>query len=161
MSAYVGETEQNIASAFAEAKSKGAMLVFDEADTFLQNRSNAVRSWEYSQVNEMLTQMESAEYPFVCTTNLIDTLDEAALRRFTFKIKFNFLTVEQANRAMYHFFKIKNADINIKGLTAGDFVTVKKKADFLKITDKYELIKMLNNEVKMKKSAELKNTIGF
>ena len=89
MSAYVGETEQNIASAFAEAKSKGAMLVFDEADTFLQNRYNAVRSWEYSQVNEMLTQMESAEYPFVCTTNLIDTLDEAALRRFTFKIKFN------------------------------------------------------------------------
>lgn len=161
MSAYVGETEQNIASAFAEAKSKGAMLVFDEADTFLQNRSNAVRSWEYSQVNEMLTQMESAEYPFVCTTNLIDTLDEAALRRFTFKIKFNFLTIEQANRAMYYFFKIKNADININGLTAGDFVTVKKKADFLRITDKYELIKMLKDEVKIKKSAELKNTIGF
>lgn len=161
LSAYVGETEQNIAAAFVEAKSKGAMLVFDEADTFLQNRANAVRSWELAQVNEMLTQMESAEYPFVCTTNLIDTLDEASLRRFTFKIKFDFLTKEQANRAMYHFFKIKNADINIKGLTAGDFVTVNKKADFLNISDITKLTQMLYDEVKMKKSSELKNTVGF
>lgn len=44
ISKYVGETEQNIADAFAEAKSKKAMLIFDEADSFLQNRSNAVRS---------------------------------------------------------------------------------------------------------------------
>ncbi|UKI42714.1 MAG: ATP-binding protein [Candidatus Melainabacteria bacterium] len=84
ISPYVGETEQNIAAAFSEAKSKKAMLIFDEADTFLQDRNNAVRSWEVAQVNEMLTQMEAAEYPFICTTNLLDTLDEASLRRFTF-----------------------------------------------------------------------------
>ena len=90
ISPYVGETEQNIARAFSEAKSKKAMLIFDEADTFLQNRNNAVRSWEVAQVNEMLTWMESHEYPFVCTTNLLETLDEASLRRFTFKIKFDF-----------------------------------------------------------------------
>lgn len=92
MSKYVGETEQNIADAFEEAKSKKAMLIFDEADSFLQNRNNAVRNWEVSQVNEMLTWMEFHEYPFVCTTNLLDTLDEASLRRFTFKIKFDFMT---------------------------------------------------------------------
>lgn len=161
MSKYVGETEQNIADAFAEAKSKKAMLIFDEADSFLQNRTNAVRNWEISQVNEMLTWMESHEYPFVCTTNLLDTLDEASLRRFTFKIKFDFMTKEQVNTAFEHFFGIKNADINIKGLTAGDFATVKKKADFLCITDLDELSKMLEDEVKIKKSKELQNVVGF
>ncbi|MBP3924742.1 ATP-binding protein [bacterium] len=161
MSKYVGETEQNIAEAFEEAKSKKAMLIFDEADSFLQNRNNAVRNWEVSQVNEMLTWMESHEYPFVCTTNLLDTLDEASLRRFTFKIKFDFMTSEQTNLAMGHFFGIKNANLNIKGLTAGDFATVKKKADFLCITDLYELSKMLEDEVKIKKSKELQNCVGF
>lgn len=161
ISAYVGETEQNIAKAFDEAKSKKAMLIFDEADTFLQNRNNAVRSWEVSQVNEMLTWMESHEYPFVCTTNLLDTLDEASLRRFTFKIKFDFMTQNQVNTAIEHFFGIKNAGVNIKGLTAGDFATVKKKIDFLGTKDLDEIAKMLTDEVKIKKSKNLQNTVGF
>ena len=161
MSKYVGETEQNIAEAFAEAKSKKAMLIFDEADSFLQNRNNAVRNWEVSQVNEMLTWMESHEYPFVCTTNLLDTLDEASLRRFTFKIKFDFMTKQQVNNAFEHFFGIKNANVDIKGLTAGDFATVKKKADFLCVNELSELCKMLEDEVKIKKSKSLQNVIGF
>ena len=161
MSKYVGETEQNIAEAFAEAKSKKAMLIIDEADSFLQNRNNAVRNWEVSQVNEMLTWMESHEYPFVCTTNLLDTLDEASLRRFTFKIKFDFMTKQQVNNAFEHFFGIKNANVDIKGLTAGDFATVKKKADFLCVNELSELCKMLEDEVKIKKSKSLQNVIGF
>jgi len=162
MSKWVGETEQNIANAFAEAKQKGAMLIFDEADSFLQDRSNANHSWEVSQVNEMLTWMESHEYPFVCTTNLMDSLDEASLRRFTFKIKFDFMTESQANKAMDIFFNIKNASMNIKGLTAGDFATVKKKSDFLNITDIKQLSKMLQEEVNIKKIPELKKkNIGF
>ena len=161
MSKYVGETEQNIAEAFAEAKAKKAMLIFDEADSFLQNRNNAIRNWEIAQVNEMLTWMESHEYPFVCTTNLLDTLDEASLRRFTFKIKFDFMTKQQVNKAFEYFFGIKNANVNIKGLTAGDFATVKKKADFLCIKELPELCKMLEDEVKVKKSKTLKNIVGF
>lgn len=161
MSKWVGENEQNIADAFAEAKAKKAMLIIDEADSFLQTRTNAQRSWEVSMVNEMLTQMESHEYPFVCTTNLLDTLDEASLRRFTFKIKFDFMSAEQVNDAFEHFFGIQDAHVNIKGLTAGDFATVKKKADFLNITDKSELEKMLMEEVKVKKSKTLQNTVGF
>jgi SpoVK/Ycf46/Vps4 family AAA+-type ATPase len=161
MSKWVGGSEQNIASAFAEAKAKKAMLIFDEADSFLQNRNNAQRSWEISQVNEMLTWMESHEYPFVCTTNLLDTLDEASLRRFTFKIRFDFLTNEQVNSAIEHFFGIKDAGVNIKGLTAGDFATVKKKTDFLNITELNEITKMLQDEVKVKKSKELKSAVGF
>ncbi len=101
------------------------------------------------------------EYPFVCTTNLLETLDEASLRRFTFKIKFDFLSTNQVNKAFEHFFKIKEPPIDIKGLTAGDFATVKKKVDFLNIKDIDEITKMLEEEVKLKKSNKLKNKIGF
>ncbi len=158
---WVGETEQNIAEAFKEAKRKRAMLIIDEADTFLRNRNSAVRSWEVSQVNEMLTWMESHSYPFVCTTNLMDSLDEASLRRFTFKVKFDFMTKEQVKLAMEHFFNIKDSKVEINGLTTGDFATVKKKIDFLGSSDTDEIIQMLRDEVKVKKSSALKNAVGF
>ena len=160
-SKWVGETEQNIARAFAEAKEKKAMLIFDEADSFLQARNGDMKSWEIGEVNEFLTQMESHDYPFICTTNLMETLDEATLRRFTFKIKFDFMNDKQVNLAFEHFLGIKNTSVNIKGLTAGDFAVVKKKADFLEVKDVKELTKMLEDEVKVKKSKTLKNSIGF
>lgn len=105
--------------------------------------------------------MEIHEYPFVCTTNLLDSLDEASLRRFTFKIKFDFMTQEQVALAMSHFFGIENSDLIIKGLTTGDFATVKKKADFLNITNIEDISRMLQEEVKIKKSKVLQNSIGF
>ena len=49
------------------------------------------RSWEVTGVNEMLTQMESFAGIFIASTNLRDNLDQAALRRFDLKIKFDFL----------------------------------------------------------------------
>lgn len=109
----------------------------------------------------MLTWMESHEYPFVCTTNLLDSLDEASLRRFTFKVRYDFLTVKQVNCAMEHFFGIKDANVSIKGLTAGDFATVKKKIEFLGIKDLDEIVKMLNDEVKVKNLKIYKTQLDF
>ena len=86
MSMWVGETEQRIAAAFAEARDAGAFLVFDEADSLLADRRLAHHSWEVSQVNEMLTWMESHPLPFACTTNFGEHLDPATLRRFVFKV---------------------------------------------------------------------------
>ena len=78
------------------------------------------------------------------------------------------MTNQQVNKAMEHFFediKRKNKEeikVDIKELTVSDFATVKKKADFLNISDVSELIRMLNEEVKIKKIPELnKNTVGF
>jgi IS5 family transposase len=82
ISMWVGETEKNLAKAFAQAEEANALLLIDEVDTFLQNREGAQRSWEVSQVNEMLTQMESFGGVFIASTNLMAGLDSAALRRF-------------------------------------------------------------------------------
>jgi transitional endoplasmic reticulum ATPase len=57
------------------------MLIFDEADSLLFDRREAVRSWEVSQVNEMLTWMEQHPLPFCCTTKMMEKFDSASLRR--------------------------------------------------------------------------------
>lgn len=98
MSPWVGQTEQNLALAFREAEREGAVLILDEADSFLRARDAAQRSWELSQVNELLTQMEDYEGVFVASTNLPDAIDAAALRRFDFKLRFGFLQPEQRAR---------------------------------------------------------------
>ncbi len=104
LSKWVGESEKQIARAFATARAERTMLVIDEADSLLADRREAVRSWEVTQVNEMLTWMESHPLPFVCTTNLMDRLDQASLRRFTLKLRFDQLGPAQAAHAFEHFF---------------------------------------------------------
>ena len=97
-SKYVGETEQNMARMFELAQSEGAVLLLDEADSFLRSRKHAERNYEVSEVNEMLAGMERFAGLFICTTNLFEDLDEAALRRFAFKIRFKPLKPEQRER---------------------------------------------------------------
>ena len=92
---YVGQSEQNIAAMFNEARQQDAVLVLDEADSFLSDRRDARNSWEVTQVNELLTQMEAFEGIFICTTNLMSKLDQASLRRFAFKVQFYQLKPEQ------------------------------------------------------------------
>ncbi len=92
---FVGQTERQIAAAFREARDDNAILVIDEADGFLRDRTGAQRNWEVTQVNELLTQIEAFDGIFIASTNLIDTLDAASLRRFDFKVKFEYLNVEQ------------------------------------------------------------------
>jgi transitional endoplasmic reticulum ATPase len=57
-SMWLGESEKAIAAAFEEAADLRVFLIFDEADSLLRDRFAAHHSWEVTQVNEMLTQME-------------------------------------------------------------------------------------------------------
>jgi transitional endoplasmic reticulum ATPase len=127
---FVGETEANIAAAFAEARESGAFLIFDEADSLLGDRNGAVRNWEVSQVNEMLTWMEQHPLPFACTTNLPDRLDPASLRRFLVKLRFNWLTAAQAQTAFRQFFgAVPPSELDeLRTLTPADFALVRRRA---------------------------------
>ena len=100
VSKFIGETEQNMAAMFAEAERENAVLLLDEADSYLQDRRGAQRTYEVTEVNEMLQGMERHRGVFICTTNLMDRIDQAALRRFTFKIRFKPLGPAQ-RRAMF------------------------------------------------------------
>jgi AAA+ superfamily predicted ATPase len=98
LSMWLGGTEANLARAFEQARDEGALLLIDEADGFLQDRSQARASWEVTGVNELLTQMEAFDGLFIASTNLVERLDPAALRRFDFKIRFGFLDRGQRRR---------------------------------------------------------------
>lgn len=96
LDAYLGGTEKKLAAAFAEALESDAILLIDEADSLLASRAGAVRNWEVSQINELLVQMEQYNGILVMATNFMSHLDTAALRRFDFKIRFNYFNAEQA-----------------------------------------------------------------
>lgn len=88
LSPYIGETEHNLREMFDEARQEGGVLLLDEADSFLSARDRVHARWEVTQTNELLTQIEDFEGLLVCTTNRLDDLDPAALRRFDFKVAF-------------------------------------------------------------------------
>jgi transitional endoplasmic reticulum ATPase len=158
---YVGGTEEKIAEAFEEAKAAGKVLLIDEGDSFLRNRERAERSWEVTQVNQMLTEMEAHSHPFIMTTNLKDDIDAAAMRRFTFKLHFDYMTPDMSEKLFKRFFKVDAPHElrKLDRLTPGDFANVNKQADTLEITDARELYEMLLEEVKQKPAGH--NPIGF
>jgi transitional endoplasmic reticulum ATPase len=123
--------------------------VFDEADSLLFARADAMRSWEISQVNEMLTWMESHPLPFACTTNLAERLDDACQRRFLYKLRFDFLTAAQGRRAFERFFGVAAPAglAALRTLTPADFSLVARRAALSGgITDPEELLRLLASE---------------
>jgi len=136
ISPYVGETEVNIARMFKEARREKAVLLLDEADTFLLSRKDAKYSWEVSMVNELLTQMEVFEGVFICATNFVDALDEAVMRRFDLKVKFEYLNATQAVKLFASLVGESEAEKYRKVLsklllTPGNFATVYRRLKLL------------------------------
>lgn len=160
---FVGETERQISGAFAEARSAGAVLVLDEADSLLFPRESAIRSWEISATNTMLVELEARTVPVVCTTNLFERLDIAALRRFDMKLTFGFLRPEQACMAFERFFGCTAPDAitALRNLTPGDLRTVKARADLLGHKDPTVLLDLLRRECALKPGSQESRRIGF
>ena len=85
-SKYVGETPKNIKQVFKRAKDEDAVLVMDEADSFLSKRlSNITQSADYG-VNitrsVMLLELEKFDGIVIFTTNLLENYDEAFKREY-------------------------------------------------------------------------------
>jgi SpoVK/Ycf46/Vps4 family AAA+-type ATPase len=171
-SKYVGETEQNMAKMFEEASADNAVLLLDEADSFLRSRRLAERNYEVTEVNEMLQGMERFAGIFICTTNLFEELDEAALRRFTFKIRFHPLKPEQ--RVQMFTAEVLDGDASrltaeqrarlaaLDQLVPGDFAAVQRQVDILGDTfDPDEFLSQLESEHRVKPEVRNRRGIGF
>ncbi|MET4578218.1 ATP-binding protein [Ottowia thiooxydans] len=172
VSKYVGDTEQNMAAMFAEATQEKAVLLLDEADSFLLDRRGAQRSYEVTEVNEMLQQMERHDGVFICTTNLLDRMDQAALRRFTFKIKFMPLTPLQREKMFVTEALAGNAErltpevsrrlSKLEQLAPGDFAAVKRQCDILAVEFSIEeFIEQLEAEHRIKPEVREHRSMGF
>ena len=169
---YVGGTERNIAQAFEQAKTDNALLVLDEVDTFLFSREGADRSWERSQVNEMLTQIERFEGLMVVSTNLIEVLDPAALRRFDLKLKFDYLTLPQRldfakqQAEILGLPLLSEEDLSqiesLNLLTPGDFAAVARRHQFSPFQKVQDWLIALQGECEVKPAfSTMTRRIGF
>ena len=138
---FVGETEKRIANAFEEAFQEKSILFIDEGDAMLGSRSKATHSWEVTMVTTLLNQMENFQGIFVMATNFAQHLDTAALRRFTYKLQFDYLD-EEGKELFYKrsFAHLKLPPMNeleraalarIEKLTPGDFRTVRQQFYYL------------------------------
>jgi transitional endoplasmic reticulum ATPase len=158
---YVGETEKLISAAFKEAQESNSILLIDEIDSMLGSREGANASWEVSQVNQLLCEMEQFSGCFIASTNYLESIDEAALRRFTDKVSFDFLKplgklsfYERYLKGMSKgkFTKeLKKELQEIPNLSIGDFKVVRDKNFFRKGIEHKDLIAQLKNEVSYKK----------
>jgi hypothetical protein len=173
---YVGGNEQNIADAFAEAEESGAILFLDESDSFLRDRTMARAEWSVTMVNEFLQHIERADGIVICATNLMDDIDTAAMRRFTFKIEFKALKDKQSWHMLCVEAGIDEKSLSdvekerlqtrlrkIKDLAPGDFATVKRMSLIL---DEEQLsaddwLDQLEQEAKDKMSGLRRAKLGF
>lgn len=175
ISKYLGETEKNLANAFRDAEKDNAVLLIDEVDSFLQNRESATRSWEVSQVNELLTQLEAFNGVFIASTNLMGQLDAASLRRFDLKIRFDYLRPAQANDLFERYCTQLNLNddgsnsLELAGqhklkqlntLTPGDFAAVARQSRLRPLRTQQALVNALAQECALKPGAR-QTPIGF
>ena len=139
---YVGGSERNIRDAFEEADRTGSILLFDEADSFFASRENAEHSWERTQVNEFLTQMEEFGGIIICTTNLKEIMDSAMNRRFHIIVEFKPLdktgirTMLEKYFASYNFSDEEICRLERKeSVTPGDFGALANRMRFMDSTE--------------------------
>lgn len=103
-SKYVGETPKNIRKVFESAAKDDAVLIFDEADSFLGKRlSSVTQSADYG-VNitrsVLLMELEKFNGVVVFTTNLISNYDEAFKRRILLSVYFE-MPDEEARKKIW------------------------------------------------------------
>ena len=168
LSMWVGGSEQNIARAFEEAQDEDAILLFDEVDSLLRERGLAQRSWEVTQVNEFLQQLENFRGIVACTTNLWKDIDKAALRRFIFKAEFQYLRPQQSADLFNSFFIdsgmtqfvgddekwVRKSLSQYSNLAPGDFAAVARRLTALGSKPEVgEVLRLLEGEVAVKKES--------
>ncbi|MEQ9484854.1 ATP-binding protein [Coleofasciculus sp. F4-SAH-05] len=93
VSKYIGETEKNLRRIFDAAETSGAILLFDEADALFGKRTQVKDSHDRHanvEVSYLLQRMEAYQGLAILTTNLLDALDQAFMRRINFSVKFPF-----------------------------------------------------------------------
>ena len=168
-SAFWGATEELIAAAFRQAEQEDSILLIDEADSFLQDRTLVEQSWRIPMINEMLTQMESFAGLLVFTTNSIESLDKASLRRLDFKVGFSPMSPFQARELLLHYaaqLGMPEGDSDqaqrlarLDALTPGDFAVVARQHRLVPFRDCSAFVSALADECRLKRP--LSTPIGF
>lgn len=168
LSEFVGRTEKSIAAVFRQAQVRDAVLLLDEVDSILSDRTKAIRSWERTQVNQLLTELDSYQGVVIACTNLTTVLDRAVIRRFDAKVEFKALDPSGATTLFHRYFpnveltgRTAEALASIPELTPGDIVAAFRRTRFSDPdADANEIIRILGEEVQQRDIGRQRR-IGF
>ena len=93
ISKYVGETEKKLNAIFKAAKTSNGILFFDEGDALFGKRTNIKQAndrFANVEVSYLLQKIEEYDGISIITTNFLENIDQAFLRRMQFIINFPF-----------------------------------------------------------------------
>jgi len=151
-------------------QSQGEILLIDEIDGLLGERTIGAPNWVITRANEWLCQLDNFTGVFVGTTNRIDAIDPAFLRRFGVKIHFDYLRSEQRVSLFQRTFGPLDGDAQkavheqlatLDCLTPGDFTVVKRYMVLMaEKLDAKAIIGRLRAEVSLKQHA-YSSPLGF
>ncbi len=98
MSKYIGETEKSLGEIFDIAQQSNAILFFDETDALFGKRSEIKDSHDkYANVETsfLLQRLETFDGVVLMSTNLLQNIDSAFIRRISYIINFPFPDVKR------------------------------------------------------------------
>ena len=99
-SKWYGGSEANVARMFRDCDPHDEVLFMDEAEVLLGAREGGTHRADQAVTAEFLRWIEVFQGIFICATNHARSFDAALMRRFTFRLEFLPLNVQQ-RRAMY------------------------------------------------------------
>jgi len=114
--------------------------------------------------------MENFDGVFIATTNLMENLDAASLRRFDLKLEFSYLNINQAWKLFEKYAKEFRFSVakkerdklaSLQYLTPGDFAAVARQNRFRPIVDGDEFVERLMQEVLLKDVSNESRVMGF
>ncbi len=103
VSKYIGETEKNLEAIFQAAAAGRVVLLFDEADAIFGERSktnDAHDRYANLEISYLLQRIEAYDGVAILTTNLMNNIDTAFLRRVDVAVEFT-LPDENERRALW------------------------------------------------------------
>jgi len=147
-SMWVGQTEKHIQRIFKLASIKNAVLFFDEADAIALDRGTMEKSWEMSQVNTLLKELERFEGICIFATNFAEKYDKAFERRLTMHIDFKMPQKDQSIKILDNLLPRKSRDKNLKlkelqieGISGGILKNIALNAAGIALRDNSDKIK--------------------
>lgn len=170
VSKWVGESEKNVKSLFSHY-SRNNLLLIEEADNLMTDRENgAERHYNKSLTNEWLVQIERFTGVLMITTNSMESIDSALLRRFTVKLEFKELLEENIPLALEPYIKKyklkKDVELDeeihrLKGLRLGDIGNVENLIEFYNVKSLSKYIEFLREEINVRNSRSENKVLGL
>ena len=145
VSKWVGQSEEQIYQAFKEAEDKRALLLLDEVDGYISRKTDVYSGGDKAHndiTTSFMVNLEEYNGLVIATSNHIELIESALVRRFHKIVEFKFLTYEGMRILFRRYFPDVDFDkrkleriCSLGSIGPGDFVAVKELTEYMEPDD--------------------------